>query len=103
MQLVSELSAVIEDATALNDTGTSEPIKLVLDKAVGIEPPRHLLLSGEPGVHVAGRIIIIIEWAKTPEEQGVGRNVRFWGDTTGQGKRRWGRHLTNALDTIMQA
>ncbi|EKX51027.1 hypothetical protein GUITHDRAFT_103615, partial [Guillardia theta CCMP2712] len=35
MQLVSELSAVIEDAASLNEAGTSEPIKLVLDKAVG--------------------------------------------------------------------
>ncbi|EKX47496.1 hypothetical protein GUITHDRAFT_152130 [Guillardia theta CCMP2712] len=35
MQLVSELSAVIEEAASLNEAGTSEPIKLVLDKAVG--------------------------------------------------------------------
>ena len=30
MQLVSELSGVIEEATALDETGTSEPIKLAL-------------------------------------------------------------------------
>ncbi|EKX32014.1 hypothetical protein GUITHDRAFT_156429 [Guillardia theta CCMP2712] len=60
MQLVSELSAVIEDAASLNEAGTSEPIKLVLDKAVG---------NLHDTFYSRGK------WAKTPEEQGVGRNV----------------------------
>ncbi|EKX47243.1 hypothetical protein GUITHDRAFT_152204 [Guillardia theta CCMP2712] len=46
MQLVSELSAVIEDAASLNEAGTSEPIKLVLDKAVGNLHERRSTLRG---------------------------------------------------------
>ncbi|EKX34301.1 hypothetical protein GUITHDRAFT_119533 [Guillardia theta CCMP2712] len=63
MQLVSELSAVIED-----ETGTSEPIKLVLDKAVGNLHDTFY----SPG---SLEFMSLGEWAKTPEEQGVGRNV----------------------------
>lgn len=68
MQLVSELSGVIEDATCLNETGTSEPIKLVLDKAVGNLHDTFY----SPG---SLEFMSLGEWAKTPEEQGVGRNV----------------------------
>ena len=68
MQLVSELSAVIEDATSVNEAGTSEPIKLVLDKAVG---NLHDTFYSPGSVD----FMSLGEWAKTPEEQGVGRNV----------------------------
>ncbi|EKX51031.1 hypothetical protein GUITHDRAFT_150963 [Guillardia theta CCMP2712] len=68
MQLVSELSAVIEDATSLNEAGTSEPIKLVLDKAVGNLHDTFY----SPG---SLEFMSLGEWAKTPEEQGVGRNA----------------------------
>ncbi|EKX33309.1 hypothetical protein GUITHDRAFT_120524 [Guillardia theta CCMP2712] len=68
MQLVSELSAVIEDAASLNEAGTSEPIKLVLDKAVGNLHDTFY----SPG---SLEFMSLGEWAKTPEEQGVGRNV----------------------------
>ncbi|EKX48192.1 hypothetical protein GUITHDRAFT_105803, partial [Guillardia theta CCMP2712] len=68
MQLVSELSAVIEDAASLNETGTSEPIKLVLDKAVGNLHDTFY----SPG---SLEFMSLGEWAKMPEEQGVGRNV----------------------------
>ncbi|EKX32454.1 hypothetical protein GUITHDRAFT_121384 [Guillardia theta CCMP2712] len=68
MQLVSELSAVIEDAASLNEAGTSEPIKLVLDKAVGNLHDTFY----SPG---SLEFMSLGEWAKMPEEQGVGRNV----------------------------
>ncbi|EKX46803.1 hypothetical protein GUITHDRAFT_107157 [Guillardia theta CCMP2712] len=68
MQLVSELSAVIEDAASLNEAGTSEPIKLVLDKAVGNLHDTFY----SPG---SLEFMSLGEWAKTPEEQGVGRNA----------------------------
>ncbi|EKX32140.1 hypothetical protein GUITHDRAFT_121673 [Guillardia theta CCMP2712] len=68
MQLVSELSAVIEDAASLNEAGTSEPIKLVLDKAVGNLHDTFY----SPG---SLEFMALGEWAKMPEEQGVGRNV----------------------------
>ncbi|EKX47940.1 hypothetical protein GUITHDRAFT_106486 [Guillardia theta CCMP2712] len=59
MQLVSELSAVIEDAASL---------KLVLDKAVGNLHDTFY----SPG---SLEFMSLGEWAKMPEEQGVGRNV----------------------------
>ncbi|EKX33221.1 hypothetical protein GUITHDRAFT_120621 [Guillardia theta CCMP2712] len=68
MQLVSELSAVIEDAASLNEAGTSEPIKLVLDKAVGNLHDTFY----SPG---SLEFMALGEWAKMPEEQGVGRNA----------------------------